>query len=132
MWGALFCEGLFYINFCEILEFLNYKIAHRHCFSRIPDLESELNLTYLKTFPHWTFWDAILWMKNTVRNKQILSEPWIRVLDVYRKVHDIKLRKQSFNQNRKRQKQKLFLERVSKCPVRKVFRYEIMLTKLAL
>ena len=35
-------------------------------------------------------------------------------LDLERKIHDIKLKKQSFSQNQKRQKQKKFLERVPK------------------
>ena len=69
-----------------------------------------LSVIISKNVPHWTFWHAILWMKNAARNKQI---------------YEIKLRKQSFSQNRKRQNQKWFLKRVSKCPVRKVFRYII-------
>ena len=63
-----------------------------------------------KDFPHWTFWDAILWMKNAAETNKFWATFY-----VFRKVHDIKLRKQFFSQNRKRQKQKRFSNRVSKC-----------------
>ena len=29
-----------------------------------------------KNSPEWRFWDAILWIKNAARNKQISSAPW--------------------------------------------------------